>query len=136
MQFTNGLCQCQVCPPCAIDNTTGQVIGLFLTRNECLYGYQKTMSQCCLDFCIRKLFILTITQSFVLPKQASRLFIILPVKSFVLPSLVILHELGIKPIFAKTPQSKEHFKHLWTILLDRLPVEFTKRRLPDYQCLS
>ena len=31
----------------AIDDATGQVVGLFLTQNECLYGYLETMRQCC-----------------------------------------------------------------------------------------
>lgn len=34
----------------AIDDATGSVVGLFLTRNECLYGYLETMRQCCIDF--------------------------------------------------------------------------------------
>ena len=34
----------------AIDDATGQVVGLFLTQNECLYGYLETMRQCCSDF--------------------------------------------------------------------------------------
>lgn len=34
----------------AIDDATGSVVGLFLTKNECLYGYLETMRQCCMDF--------------------------------------------------------------------------------------
>ena len=34
----------------AIDDATGNVVGLFLTQNECLYGYLETMRQCCMDF--------------------------------------------------------------------------------------
>ena len=34
----------------AIDDASGQVVGLFLTQNECLYGYLETLRQCCTDF--------------------------------------------------------------------------------------
>jgi len=34
----------------AIDDATGKTVGLYMTQNECLYGYFETMRQCCLDF--------------------------------------------------------------------------------------
>ncbi|MGI6227941.1 MAG: helix-turn-helix domain-containing protein [Peptococcales bacterium] len=34
----------------AIDDATGKIVGLYMTQNECLYGYLETMRQCCLGF--------------------------------------------------------------------------------------
>ncbi len=34
----------------AIDDATSQIVGLYLSQNECLHGYLETMRQCCLEF--------------------------------------------------------------------------------------
>lgn len=34
----------------AIDDAKGDIVGLYMTQNECLFGYFETMRQCCLDF--------------------------------------------------------------------------------------
>ena len=34
----------------AIDDATGDIVGLYMTQNECLFGYFEMMRLCCLDF--------------------------------------------------------------------------------------
>lgn len=34
----------------AIDDATGEIVGLYMTQNECLFGYLEMMRQCCLNF--------------------------------------------------------------------------------------
>ena len=113
----------------AIDDATGQVVGLFLTQNECLYGYLETMRQCCSDFGIPQTVYSDNHTIFRSPKTGK-----LTVDELIAGKTVhltqfgrSLHELGIDLIFAKTPQAKGRIERLWVTLQSRLPVEFAKR---------
>ena len=113
----------------AIDDATGQVVGLFLTQNECLYGYLETMHQCCMDFGIPQTVYSDNHTIFRSPKTRK-----LTVDELLSRNTVHLtkfgrsmHELGIDLIFAKTPQAKGRIERLWATLQSRLPVEFAKR---------
>lgn len=113
----------------AIDDATGQVVGLFLTQNECLYGYLEVMRQCCLDFGIPQSVYSDNHTIFRSPKTGR-----LTVDELIAGKTVHLtqfgrsmHELGIDLIFAKTPQAKGRIERLWGTLQSRLPIEFAKR---------
>lgn len=113
----------------AIDDATGQVVGLFLTQNECLYGYLETMHQCCMDFGIPQTVYSDNHTIFRSPKTG-----MLTVDELIAGKTVHLtqfgrsmHELGVDLIFAKTPQAKGRIERLWATLQSRLPVEFAKR---------
>lgn len=113
----------------AIDDATGQVVGLFLTQNECLYGYLETMRQCCMDFGVPQTVYSDNHTIFRSPKTGK-----LTVDELLAGKTVHLtqfgrsmHELGIDLIFAKTPQAKGRIERLWATLQSRLPVEFAKR---------
>lgn len=113
----------------AIDDATGKVVGLFLTQNECLYGYLETMRQCCMDFGIPQTVYSDNHTIFRSPKTGK-----LTVDELIAGKTVHLtqfgrsmHELGIDLIFAKTPQAKGRIERLWVTLQSRLPVEFAKR---------
>ena len=113
----------------AIDDATGQVVGLFLTQNECLYGYLETMHQCCMDFGIPQTVYSDNHTIFRSPKTGK-----LTVDELIAGKTIHLtqfgrsmHELGIDLIFAKTPQAKGRIERLWATLQSRLPVEFAKR---------
>ena len=115
----------------AIDDATGKVTGLFLTQNECLYGYLETMRQCCLDFGIPQTVYSDNHTIFRSPKTGK-----LTVDELSAGKTVHLtqfgrsmHELGIDLIFAKTPQAKGRIEHLWATLQSRLPIEFAKREI-------
>lgn len=113
----------------AIDDATGKVTGLFMTQNECLYGYLETMRQCCLDFGVPQTIYSDNHTIFRSPKTGK-----LTVDDLIAGKTVHLtqfgrsmHELGVDLIFAKTPQAKGRIERLWGTLQSRLPIEFAKR---------
>ena len=113
----------------AIDDATGKIVGLFLTHNECLYGYLETMRQCCMDFGVPQTVYSDNHTIFRSPKTGK-----LTVDELIAGKTVHLtqfgrsmHELGIDLIFAKTPQAKGRIERLWVTLQSRLPIEFAKR---------
>ena len=115
----------------AIDDATGKIVGLFLTQNECLYGYLETMRQCCLDFGIPQTIYSDNHTIFRSPKTGK-----LTVEELIAGKTVHLtqfgrsmHELGIDMVFAITPQAKGRIERLWATLQSRLPVEFAKRKI-------
>lgn len=117
----------------AIDDATGKVVGLFLTKNECLYGYLETMRQCCLDFGVPQTIYSDNHTIFRSPKTGK-----LTVEELIAGRTVHLtqfgramHELGVDIIFAKTPQAKGRIERLWATLQSRLPVEFAKRGIQN-----
>ena len=93
----------------AIDDASGQVVGLFLTQNECLYGYLETLRQCCTDFGIPQTVYSDNHTIFRSPKTGK-----LTTDELIAGKTVHLtqfgrsmHELGIDMIFAKTPRQKD-----------------------------
>ena len=113
----------------AIDDATGQVVGLFLTQNECLYGYLETMRQCCMDFGVPQTVYSDNHTIFRSPKTGK-----LTVDELIAGKTVHLtqfgrsmHDLGIDLIFAKTPQAQGRIERVWVTLQSRLPVEFARR---------
>lgn len=115
----------------AIDDANGEVVGLYLTQNECLYGYLETMRQCCLDFGVPQTVYSDNHTIFRSPKTGR-----LTVEELIAGKTVNLtqfgrsmHELGIDMIFAKTPQAKGRVERLWDTLQSRLPVELAMRNI-------
>lgn len=119
----------------AIDDATGQVVGLFLTRNECLYGYLETLRLCCKKFGIPQTLYSDNHTIFRSPKTGK-----LTVEELVAGKEVRLtqfgramHELGTDIIFAKTPQAKGRVERLWNTLQSRLPIELAKRNIKSVE---
>lgn len=117
----------------AIDDATGKIVGLFLTQNECLYGYLETMRQCCVDFGVPQTIYSDNHTIFRSPKTGK-----LTVDELIAGKTVHLtqfgrsmHELGVDLVFAKTPQAKGRIERLWVTLQSRLPVEFAKRGIKN-----
>ena len=113
----------------AIDDATGDIVGLYMTQNECLFGYLEVMRQCCLDFGIPQTIYSDRHTIFRSPKTGK-----LTVEELIDGKEVSLtqfgrsmHELGIDMVFAHTPQAKGRIERLWVTLQGRLPVEFAKR---------
>lgn len=117
----------------AIDDATGRIVGLFLTQNECLYGYLETMRQCCVDFGVPQTIYSDNHTIFRSPKTGK-----LTVDELIAGKTAHLtqfgrsmHELGVDLVFAKTPQAKGRIERLWVTLQSRLPVEFSKRGIKN-----
>ena len=113
----------------AIDDATGKLVGLYMTQNECLFGYLETMRQCFIDFGIPQTIYSDNHTIFRSPKTGK-----LTVEELINGKTVNLtqfgrsmHELGIDLIFAKTPQAKGRIERVWVTLQSRLPIEFAKR---------
>lgn len=113
----------------AIDDATGEIVGLYMTQNECLFGYLEMMRQCCLDFGIPQSVYSDNHTIFRSPNTGK-----LTVEEMIAGKTVNLtqfgramDELGIELIFAKTPQAKGRIERLWVTLQSRLPVEFAMR---------
>jgi len=92
----------------AIDDASSQIVGLYLTQNECLFGYLEMMRQCCLNFGIPQTLYSDRHTIFRSPKTDT-----LTVAELIDGKEVNLtqfgrsmHELGVDMIFAKTPQAK------------------------------
>lgn len=106
----------------AIDDATSQITGLYLCRNECMYGYFQMLRRTIENFgCPISLYAdrHTIFQS---PNKE---------KAVIDPSIPVLDtqfgrtlkELSVELIAARSPQAKGRIERLWETLQSRLPVE-------------
>lgn len=109
----------------AIDDATGQILGLFLTKNECLNGYFELMHQVISNFGIPvQLYSDRHTIFFAPKKQPLTIDEQLEGKQTSLTQFGrAMDELGIKMIPAGSPQAKGRIERLWETLQSRLPVE-------------
>ena len=110
----------------AIDDATGNIVGLYMTKNECLHGYWEVMRQCLLNYGI-PVSLYTDRHAIFLSTLAGKLSI----EDQLAGKLVndtqfgrAMGELGITLIPARSPQAKGRVERLWETLQSRLPVEF------------
>lgn len=110
----------------AIDDATGNVVGLYITNNECLQGYFEITRQLLDSFGIPVSIYADRHTIFRSPK-ADKLSIEdhLAGKSANYTQYGrALNQLGIYLIAARSPQAKGRVERLWNTLQSRLPVEF------------
>lgn len=110
----------------AIDDATGKVVGLFLTKNECLLGYLNVARQMVLQFGIPVSIYSDRHSIFVSPK-ADKISIEDQLNGKVVNETQFgraMSELGITMHKARSPQAKGRVERLWGTLQSRLPVEF------------
>lgn len=110
----------------AIDDATGKIVGLFLTKNECLHGYWQTIRQVLLQHGIPTA-IYTDRHSIFLSQNASKLTLEEQLSGKVVNETQFgraMSELGISLLRARSPQAKGRIERLWQTLQSRLPVEF------------
>jgi transposase len=92
----------------AIDDATGDIVGLYMSGNECLFGYMEVMRQCILDFGVPQSLYSDCHSIFRSPKT-DRLSTeeIIDGKTVNLTQFGrAMHELGVDIIHAKSPQAK------------------------------
>jgi len=110
----------------AIDDATGKITGLYMTKNECLHGYWQATRQCLINHGIPSA-IYADRHAIFLSQNAAKLTV-----EDQLAGKVVNHtqfgramaELGINLIAARSPQAKGRVERLWATLQSRLPVEF------------
>lgn len=110
----------------AIDDATGKIVGLYMTKNECLHGYWEVMRQCLLSNGI-PVSLYTDRHAIFLSTLAGKLSIDDQLSGKVVNATQFgraMNELGITLIPARSAQAKGRVERLWDTLQSRLPVEF------------
>lgn len=115
----------------AIDDATGIITGAYFTHNECLHGYLEVMRQTCIEHGIPQavysdkhtIFRSPNTEKLTLEDEVQG-------KTVKLTQFGrALDELGIRLIYAHSPQAKGRIERLWATLQSRLPVELAIRNI-------
>jgi len=117
----------------AIDDATGKVVGLYITKNECLQGYFETLRQILLNQGI-PVSIYSDRHSIFLSPKKGRLTIEDELEGKICNYTQFgraMQELGITLIYARSPQAKGRVERLWETLQSRLPVEFQIHEVKD-----
>ena len=109
----------------AIDDATGKVIALYLTKNECLQGYFEISRQILLNFGIPLSIYADRHTIFQSPNKNK-----LTVEEQLAGKTVnntqfgrAMNEIGINLITARSPQAKGRIERLWNTLQSRLPTD-------------
>ena len=114
----------------AIDDATGQILALYLTRNECLKGYFSMMERLIRNYGVPVSIYADRHTIFQSPQRE---------KADISSDMEIndtqfgraLRELGIELISARSPQAKGRIERLWQTLQSRLPIEFELNGIDD-----
>jgi transposase len=110
----------------AIDDATGQIVGLYLTQNECLHGYWEVTRQMLLRHGV-PISIYADRHAIFLSQNAGKLSIEDQLAGKVVNDTQFgraMTQLGVTLIPARSPQAKGRVERLWQTLQSRLPVEF------------
>lgn len=108
----------------AIDDATGQLTALFMTKNECLEGYFQMLRQTIKNFGIPCSIYADRHTIFQSPnKKKAEVDSDVKVNDTQLGRA--LKELNITLISAKSPQAKGRVERVWQTLQSRLPIEFS-----------
>ena len=121
-----------------IDDATGKIVGAFMTKNECMYGYYEVMRQMIERdgipssiYCDRH----TIFKS----PNADKLTIQEQLDGKVIKDTQFgraMKELGITMMFARSPQAKGRIERLWETLQSRLVIEFRAHEIKTVEAAN
>lgn len=110
----------------AIDDATGKILGLFMTKNECLQGYFEVTRQIVETHGI-PVNIYADRHTIFLSQKSSQLSIEEQLAGKKIPDTQFgraMKELVVTIIPARSPQAKGRVERLWGTLQSRLPIEF------------
>ena len=110
----------------AIDDATGQVTGLYMTKNECLLGYFEMLRRTIKNFGV-PVSVYADRHTIFQSPNAKRHEADPTVNMNDTQLGRCLKELSVTLIAARSPQAKGRIERLWGTLQDRLPVEFAIR---------
>lgn len=113
----------------AIDDATGNILGLYLCDNECLYGYWEMMRMSILSYGVPQSVYSDKHTIFRSPKtdKLNTQELASGKRANLTQFGRGLDELGVNLIYANSPQAKGRIERLWNTLQSRLPVEFARR---------
>lgn len=110
----------------AIDDSTGTITGLYITENECLYGYMEILRQTIERYGIpREIYSDRSAIFCVTPKEKKNLTIweqLSGIHDKKTQWQRILDELNINQILAWSPQAKGRVERMWSTIQGRLPM--------------
>jgi transposase len=110
----------------AIDDSTGKIMGLYMTKNECRQGYFETLRSVISNYGI-PVSIYTDRHTIFRSPKADKLTIEEQLAGKTVRNTQFgraMKELGITMIPARSPQAKGRIERLWNTLQSRLPIEF------------
>lgn len=114
----------------SIDDATGQITSLFMTKNECLLGYFQMLHDTICNFGI-PVSIYADRHTIFQSPNSSKADIDSNVNCNDTQFARALKELGIELIPARSPQAKGRIERLWQTLQSRLPIEFDINGISD-----
>ena len=117
----------------AVDDATGKIVGLYMTKNECLEGYFNVFEQMIGNFGIPASIYADRHTIFSSP-MAGKLTIEDELAGKQTNETQLgraVRELGITLIKARSPQAKGRIERLWGTLQDRLTIEFRSNGICD-----
>jgi len=123
----------KVCLHGIIDDATGKILGLYITKHECLEGYMSVMEQMITNFGIPASIYTDRHAIFVSPAKG-RLSMEDEMAGKQTNDTQLgraIRELGITLITARSPQAKGRIERLWVTLQDRLTIEFRINGIAD-----
>lgn len=115
----------------AIDDATGRIVGLYLTKHECLHGYWEITRQMVRRHGI-PVSIYADRHAIFLSRNAGKLSVEDQLAGKVVHDTQFgraMSELGVTLIPARSPQAKGRVERLWATLQSRLPVELAIARI-------
>ena len=118
-----------------IDDATSQVTGLYLCKNECMFGYHEVMRRMIGTFGIPDSVYADRHTIFRSPNADKARSVDSPLctKANETQFGRAMSELGIHIIAARSPQAKGRIERLWGTLQSRLPVEFEVNGIKDVE---
>ena len=124
-----------VCLHGAIDDATGDITGLYMTKNECLEGYFNVFGQMIENFGVPASVYADYHTIFASPKVGKQSI------EDELAGITVndtqfgraMRELGVTLIWARSPQAKGRIERLWGTLQDRLVIEFRINAVTDIE---
>jgi hypothetical protein len=110
-----------------IDDATGKLTGLYFCQNECLMGYLEVLRQTLINYGIPGELYVDRAGIFIVNTKKEEYWSVeelLAGRPFDKTQFTRIAEeqIGIKMIYANTPQAKGRVERLWGTLQDRLPV--------------
>lgn len=114
-----------------IDDATGNITGLYMSKNECAEGYFRVLKQT-ISSCGIPLSIYADGLSLFFSAKKPTIEEQLEGKQYGATQFDdITKQLGSRLIHARSPQAKGRVERLWETLQSRLPLEFARRNITD-----
>ena len=121
------------CMQGAIDDATGKITGLYMTENECLYGYNEVYRMTIENYGVPRESYMDRSAIFcVTPRNKNKLTIdeqLAGLHEHRTQFQRIMDDLNCRQILAWSPQAKGRVERMWRTLQGRLPYLFKKNRI-------